>query len=165
MKNAGVLLSLLHREHPDVLCVRLVWQLHSCVQKSTPEGHLHRPESHRPPSPISGRTLQFPLPQKSKVHFTGRIPLRTLIICTASLRQKIQDSSNQDKQTKEQFLSESHHVFEYFLSNLFNLLTYEMNVRVCVCLCFYFCNFEFSMFCFVLPASLVLHLILLFYVQ
>ncbi|KAF7661286.1 hypothetical protein LDENG_00265940 [Lucifuga dentata] len=61
-----LLVSFYHCSIESILSV--VCQLHSSREESAPEGRHHHPEDHWLPSPLSGRSVQFPLPQKSPEH-------------------------------------------------------------------------------------------------
>lgn len=76
------------------------------LQRVTP-----RPEDYQTPSPVSGRTTHFQLPQQRKTYFTGLIPSRTLSVCSAAFT--ILDNKNKDRQIKIQFLPESHYNLEH----------------------------------------------------
>lgn len=95
-KASCVLLSLLLREHIDILHLCLVCQLHRSREESTPEHCYHHPEDHWMPSSTPGRSLHFPLPQKSPEHPERSISPRTLSVSTAALRQMFQDIKNKD---------------------------------------------------------------------
>ncbi len=72
-ETVGVL-SLLHREHPHILHLCVVFQLHSRREEGAPE---HGPEDYRMSPPLPGRPVQFPLSQEGQLYSQRPISPRT----------------------------------------------------------------------------------------
>ena len=125
-KTAGVLLPLLNWEHPVILSQCVVFKLHCGTEEEPTGGHKGHTENHWLPSPLSGRTSHFLLPQKGQNHSTGLITPWSHTVQTTAVRQEILVHENQNKQTTKKFLSNSHECIELcYLSIILTTYLYQ----------------------------------------